>query len=292
MSEHTSGSTVPLDLLRAVADPVRLATLGASVAGPVSIDSLAEHLGVPRKEISEAIGFLRGPGFLDDTGRLDLDVLRSVAEEIPPRHTRSQKPIEGPWTADEAELFGRFFDDGRLLSLPASAGKRRLMLERIVQIFEPGLRYAERDVNFRIQLIYADYAAIRRYPIDEGFMDRADGNYWRIGGRYETPATPTLESNANHVITAALNGTELRPYVDEMLFSLVEAANDPRIPRFMSDRFPHPYTIDDGRQWMAITTDDAPPLHYAIHVADALVGGVGATAGTGRSPAHTRSDGG
>jgi len=35
-----------------------------------------------------------------------------------------------------------------------------------------------------LQLFYADYAALRRYLVDEGMMSRAEGVYWRTGGRY------------------------------------------------------------------------------------------------------------
>ena len=45
------------------------------------------------------------------------------------------------------------------------------------------MRYPEREVNFTLQLWYPDYAALRRYLVDAGFLARADGVYWRIGGR-------------------------------------------------------------------------------------------------------------
>ncbi len=40
------------------------------------------------------------------------------------------------------------------------------------------------EVNFTLQLFYADYATLRRYLVDEEFMTRADGVYWRSGGRF------------------------------------------------------------------------------------------------------------
>ncbi len=56
-----------------------------------------------------------------------------------------------------------------------------------MQEFEPGLRYQERDVNFTLQLFYEDYTSLRRYMVEEGIMTRAEGVYWRTGGRYATP---------------------------------------------------------------------------------------------------------
>jgi hypothetical protein len=179
-----------LTVLRAVVDPVRLAVLGGSVRMPASIDTLAEELGIPRRAVAGAIGSLRNDGLLDEEGRLDAAALRAVAESIPSRSGSDDEPLEGPWTGEERVILGRFFEGGRLTAIPTQASKRFLVLEKIAQDFEPGRRYTERDVNFRIQLVHADYAAIRRYMVDAGLMDRADGSYWRTGGRYAVPGTP------------------------------------------------------------------------------------------------------
>jgi len=61
--------------------------------------------------------------------------------------------------------------------------KQLVMLERLAQEFELGIRYEERDVSFRLQIFHPDYAALRRYLVDEGLLTRADGVYWRSGGR-------------------------------------------------------------------------------------------------------------
>ena len=75
-----------------------------------------------------------------------------------------------------------FVGDGRIMALPAKQSRRRLLLDEVAQAFEPGVRYPERRVNLFLAAIYDDYAALRRYLVDEGFMSRANGEYWRIGG--------------------------------------------------------------------------------------------------------------
>jgi hypothetical protein len=40
-------------------------------------------------------------------------------------------------------------------------------------------------VNLMLGKWHADTAALRRYLVDEGFLDRADGVYWRAGGTVE-----------------------------------------------------------------------------------------------------------
>ena len=53
------------------------------------------------------------------------------------------------------------------------------------QQFEPGKAYPERDVNMKLGLYHGDYAALRRYLVDEEFLERRDGFYWRIGGSFD-----------------------------------------------------------------------------------------------------------
>ena len=76
-----------------------------------------------------------------------------------------------------------FLDDGRLTAIPAKATKRRMILEHIVCAFEPGVRFAEREVDAVLRAFYEpDWVTLRRLLIDEGLMSRQHGWYWRTGG--------------------------------------------------------------------------------------------------------------
>jgi hypothetical protein len=75
-----------------------------------------------------------------------------------------------------------FVRGGRVDALPARQSRRRMLLAEVAQAFEPGVRYPESAVNQVLAAIYPDYAALRRYLVDEEFMDRDGGEYWRIGG--------------------------------------------------------------------------------------------------------------
>ena len=44
------------------------------------------------------------------------------------------------------------------------------------------MRYDETDVNNRLRAFHPDVAALRRYLVEEGFLDRESGVYWRTGG--------------------------------------------------------------------------------------------------------------
>ena len=78
-----------------------------------------------------------------------------------------------------------FVRRGRIDALPAKMTKRRLLLDAVAQAFEPGVRYHERLVSLFLATIHDDYAALRRYLVDEGFLSRDHGEYWRSAGTVE-----------------------------------------------------------------------------------------------------------
>lgn len=79
----------------------------------------------------------------------------------------------------------RFVAGGRLVTIPARRSKRRLVLDWLAQEFEPGRIYSEATVNTVLKRHHPDYASLRRYLVDEGFMERGHGLYWRSGGTFE-----------------------------------------------------------------------------------------------------------
>jgi hypothetical protein len=83
------------------------------------------------------------------------------------------------------KLLRAYFRDGRLTVMPRSGRRRQLVLEHLAQLFEPGRRYPEVEVNLILRQVWDDVAALRRYLVDAALLDRAEGVYWRIGGPVE-----------------------------------------------------------------------------------------------------------
>lgn len=79
-------------------------------------------------------------------------------------------------------MLRRYLAAGRLTSMPRPGRKRRIVLEYLVSQFEPGVHYPEAAVNAILRASYDDVAALRRYLVDEGLLDRSGGEYWRSGG--------------------------------------------------------------------------------------------------------------
>jgi hypothetical protein len=53
--------------------------------------------------------------------------------------------------------------------MPARRSRRRLLLDQVVQAFEPGRRYPEAAVDDILKRVFDDHCALRRYLIDEFF---------------------------------------------------------------------------------------------------------------------------
>jgi len=85
--------------------------------------------------------------------------------------------------ADPPPALRAFIRDGRIAAMPAKRSRRRMLLDRLAQAFEPGRRYPEPMVDEILKAVFDDHCALRRYLIDEDFLSRtADGTYWRAGG--------------------------------------------------------------------------------------------------------------
>jgi hypothetical protein len=72
---------------------------------------------------------------------------------------------------------------------PAQRSRRRTVLEHVVQTFEPGTRYTEKEADAVLRAWCAggttDHVSLRRFLVDEGPLTREAGRYWRSGGRVD-----------------------------------------------------------------------------------------------------------
>ena len=107
---------------------------------------------------------------------------RTVNEDLPlvPEASSEAAPPRdgGSPSALDARVLCAFLEDGRLVSIPAQAKKRLVVLRYLATtVFEPGRRYAEKEVNQRLALLHPDVASLRRYLVEAGFMRREASVY-------------------------------------------------------------------------------------------------------------------
>jgi hypothetical protein len=175
----------PEDVLRALADPERLAVAGALATRPGTAGEVARRVGLPADRVRRHLSRLGAAKLVRAepdrrTYRLVRDTLRRAAQEVGP--PRDPGLALGAASEDEAAVLRHFLVGGRLREMPAKRSKRLIVLERLALEFEVGVRYPERDVNEVLRRFHDDYVSLRRYLIDEGYLSRKRGEYWRTGG--------------------------------------------------------------------------------------------------------------
>jgi hypothetical protein len=166
------------EIVGLLAEPERLRVLSALVLGARTPAEVATATGLGPREVGRALQKLQAGGLVDGTLTVRIEVIKEAAiAAAPPEGT-------DPDVVDE--VVGRFVRDGRLLSMPAQDTKRRQVLEHLVQSFEPGRRFPEREVDAVLRAWTdgggVDHVAVRRYLVDHGLLAREGGDYWRIGG--------------------------------------------------------------------------------------------------------------
>ena len=83
---------------------------------------------------------------------------------------------------DDDRVLENFVDvAGRLIAIPVQRKKRLAVLRWLVEDFQPGRLYPEAEVNRIIGRRHSDFAALRRYLVDDELMQRRRGVYWRTG---------------------------------------------------------------------------------------------------------------
>jgi hypothetical protein len=170
-----------------LAEPTRLRVAAAVVLGASTVAEIRAATGFDRREVGRALARLIDGGLLlrDDEGRhwVVEQSFRLAAIEAAP----DDKVVVFDAPDDDSKVLRSFIRDGRLASIPAALGKRRVVLDYLVQDFEPGRRYPERQVNTMLARWHEDTASLRRYMVDEGFLERDSGagEYWRAGGSFE-----------------------------------------------------------------------------------------------------------
>lgn len=103
--------------------------------------------------------------------RLSKEQLAREVAEVPGLSEMSEE--------DQRMLRG-YLRGEQISELPAGAKRMQALLRWLVQRFEPGRRYPEREVNEIIKRHHPDFATLRRELIDFKFMARERDVYWRL----------------------------------------------------------------------------------------------------------------
>jgi hypothetical protein len=185
-----SDGVEPAELVGLLAEPERLRVVAAMVLGARTLAQITEASGLPPKSVAAALHRLHTGGLIEDAPGgyiLRTALFKEAARAAAPSSPADK--LHGYADPKVEQLVRAFVRDGRLIGLPAQRSRRRIVLEHLVAVFEPGVRYREREVDALLRAWTddgpVDHVTVRRSLVDESLLDRADGEYWRSGGWLE-----------------------------------------------------------------------------------------------------------
>jgi hypothetical protein len=125
----------------------------------------------------------RSVGAPTETGTTKTGTTKTGTTEVGAPVVRLELPADAD--LETQKLFRAFVRSGRISTLPAKYTRRRMLLDHVARLFEPGVRYDESTVNAILLEVYDDWAELRRALVDEDFLSRDRSVYWRSGGTVE-----------------------------------------------------------------------------------------------------------
>ena len=188
------------ELFKALGHPTRLLLVNLILAAPRHTEELADIVALSPGTVSHHISLLMKAGLLRSRREQYYQVYSLVGEAMDRRLgdlVRLSQPGLGADATQDAwrqRVLDTFFVRGRLSRIPAQRKKRRVVLDRLVEDFEPGRDYPESDVNRILVDAHDDVATLRRELVAERLLVRSGGVYRRNTSDSLVDAPPATSS--------------------------------------------------------------------------------------------------
>jgi len=179
-----------VDFYKALADANRLKIIGLLAGRAYSVEELAALLHLKPSTVSHHLAKLTQIGLVSARTESYYNVyhLEEKALEEKTRRLLSREDFSTTVADVDLDTYDRkvvadfTHKDGTLKAIPVQQKKLEAILHYIVEAFEPGKRYSEKQVNKIIGKYYEDTASLRRELVDFGLMKRegGGGEYWKI----------------------------------------------------------------------------------------------------------------
>ncbi len=176
-----------VELFKCLADKSRLQILSGLMAEPMYVELIAQRLALSPSTVSFHLKKLEAAGLVSSQKEqyytvyaLKEGALKKTIESFLVCDTKEKSVEEQREEAYRRKVLDSFFVYGKLKSLPVQYKKKRIVLEEMAEMFLPGKRYTEKEVNILIADVNEDFCTLRRELICEHLLDRDHGVYWRV----------------------------------------------------------------------------------------------------------------
>jgi hypothetical protein len=185
----TDANAELVEIFKALSDANRLKIIGLLARQPYSVEQLAALLVLKPPTVSHHLAKLSEVGlvgakaesyynmyYLDESA---LKKTRLLFSEFDLSETVAEVDLDA---YDRKVVKDYSNAKGRLKTLPAQRKKLDAVLRYVVQSFEPGKCYSEKEVNDILSRFHDDTASLRRELVGSGLMQRegGGGDYWRV----------------------------------------------------------------------------------------------------------------
>lgn len=179
-----------LAFFKALADANRLKLIGLLAQKESSVEELAAMLDISASTVSHHLSKLGEIGLVSARAegyyniyRLETDALENMAKRLLSEETLPEVAKDLDRKAYNRQVLKNYLqEDGNIAQLPTNQRKLNVILRYLVEHFDFGNVYTEKEVNQIIGKLHEDISGLRRDLITFGYLDRErDGSaYWRV----------------------------------------------------------------------------------------------------------------
>ncbi|MBX7250647.1 MAG: metalloregulator ArsR/SmtB family transcription factor [Candidatus Promineofilum sp.] len=178
-----------LQFFQVFSNESRLRLIGHLANGERSVGELAQLLNLKEPTVSHHLAELKELGLVEARAegnlriyRLNTRVLETLSKDIFAQPNLAALVPRSELSEDE-RILRTWVKNGRLVDIPAQEKKKQVVIHWLAEQIDPERRWTEREFNQWLAQFNEDYATLRRYLVDGGYMARENGIYWRTSNQ-------------------------------------------------------------------------------------------------------------
>lgn len=176
-----------LEIFKCLADNSRLKIINSLMIEPMYVELLAERLGLSTSTVSFHLKKMMDANIVSSRKEqyytiysLNEEILTMNFKDLIKDNRKEDEILNQREEEYKEKVIKSFFKYDKLKGIPVQKKKKQIVLEKIVESFNEGKDYTEKEVNLIIADIHDDFCTIRRDLVGFNLMERKNGIYRRI----------------------------------------------------------------------------------------------------------------